>query len=107
MILIKDADLGSCGSYFTRSTPLVREVSMIRLVTRGRLTHDYLKGLLGAPEDRETAVRKVVEAVKSSAFTSRLAKRTSCSFRRLTRLNRLSPRSWRCLRRVRFPMSSL
>jgi uncharacterized protein with GYD domain len=35
---------------------------MIRLITRGRLTHDYLKGLLGAPEDRETAVRKVVEA---------------------------------------------
>jgi uncharacterized protein with GYD domain len=35
---------------------------MVRLVTRGRLTHDYLKGLLGAPEDRELAVRKVVEA---------------------------------------------
>ena len=35
---------------------------MIRLVTRGRLTHDYAKGLLAAPEDREPAVRKVVEA---------------------------------------------
>ena len=35
---------------------------MVRLITRGRLTHDYLKGLLGAPEDREQAVRKVVEA---------------------------------------------
>src|SRR5262249_32042226 len=36
---------------------------MIRLVTRGRFTHDYLKGLLAAPEDREAAVRKVIEAV--------------------------------------------
>jgi len=35
----------------------------IRLVTRGRFTHDYLKGLLAAPEDREAAVRKVIEAV--------------------------------------------
>src|SRR5262249_5529106 len=35
---------------------------MFRLITRGRFTHDYLKGLLGAPEDREPAVRKVVEA---------------------------------------------
>jgi len=36
---------------------------MIRLVTRGRFTHDYVKGLLDVPEDREAAVRKVVEAV--------------------------------------------
>ena len=35
---------------------------MIRLVTRGRFTHDYLKGLIDAPEDREAAVRKVIEA---------------------------------------------
>jgi uncharacterized protein with GYD domain len=35
---------------------------MIRLVTRGRLTHDYAKGLLAAPEDREPAVRKLIEA---------------------------------------------
>jgi uncharacterized protein with GYD domain len=35
---------------------------MIRLVTRGRFTHDYAKGLLAAPEDREPAVRKVIEA---------------------------------------------
>lgn len=34
----------------------------MRLVTRGRFTHDYLKGLLAAPEDREAAVRKVIEA---------------------------------------------
>jgi uncharacterized protein with GYD domain len=34
---------------------------MIRLVTRGRFTHDYLKGLLAAPEDREPAARKVIE----------------------------------------------
>ena len=35
---------------------------MIRLVTRGRFTHDYAKGLLAAPEDREPAVRKLVES---------------------------------------------
>jgi uncharacterized protein with GYD domain len=34
---------------------------MVRLVTRGRLTHDYAKGLLAAPEDREPAVRKLIE----------------------------------------------
>ena len=34
---------------------------MIRLVTRGRLTGDYAKGLLAAPEDREPAVRKLIE----------------------------------------------
>jgi uncharacterized protein with GYD domain len=39
-----------------------REGVMIRLVTRGRFTHDYAKGLLAAPEDREPAVRKLVES---------------------------------------------
>ena len=34
---------------------------MIRLVTRGRFTHDYAKGLVAAPENREPAVRKLVE----------------------------------------------
>jgi len=34
---------------------------MIRLVTRGRLTNDYAKGLVQAPEDREPVVRKLVE----------------------------------------------
>jgi len=34
---------------------------MIRLVTRGRFTHDYVKRLLDAPEDREPAVRKLIE----------------------------------------------
>ncbi len=34
---------------------------MIRLVTRGRFTQDYVRGLLAAPEDREPAVRKVIE----------------------------------------------
>jgi uncharacterized protein with GYD domain len=34
---------------------------MIRLVTRGRFTHDYAKGLVAAPEDREPAVRKLIE----------------------------------------------
>jgi uncharacterized protein with GYD domain len=36
---------------------------MIRLVTRGRLTQNYAKNLLAAPEDREPAVRKLIEAV--------------------------------------------
>jgi uncharacterized protein with GYD domain len=35
---------------------------MIRLITRGRFTQDYVRGLIAAPEDREPAVRKVVEA---------------------------------------------
>ena len=39
-----------------------REASIIRLVTRGRFTHDYVKGLLAAPEDREPVVRKLVAA---------------------------------------------
>src|SRR6516164_3912618 len=37
-----------------------REVSMIRLVTRGRFTHDFLKAIIGAPEDREPVVRKLI-----------------------------------------------
>ena len=36
---------------------------MARLITRGRFTQDYAKGLVAAPEDREPAVRKLVEAV--------------------------------------------
>jgi uncharacterized protein with GYD domain len=34
---------------------------MIRLVTRGRFTRDYAQRLLSAPEDREPAVRKLIE----------------------------------------------
>ena len=34
---------------------------MIRLVTRGRYTHEFAKRLLDAPEDREPAVRKLIE----------------------------------------------
>ena len=34
---------------------------MIRLVTRGRFTQNYAKGLVTAPEDREPAVRKLIE----------------------------------------------
>jgi uncharacterized protein with GYD domain len=37
------------------------ESVMIRLVTRGCFTHDYAKGLVSAPEDREPAVRKLIE----------------------------------------------
>ena len=35
---------------------------MSRLITTGRFTLDYAKNLVGAPEDREKAVRKLVEA---------------------------------------------
>jgi uncharacterized protein with GYD domain len=35
---------------------------MIRLVTRGKFTGSHIKGLVDAPEDREPAVRKLVEA---------------------------------------------
>jgi uncharacterized protein with GYD domain len=36
---------------------------MIRLITRGRFTHEYAKGLVAAPEDREPVVRKLIEGV--------------------------------------------
>jgi uncharacterized protein with GYD domain len=36
---------------------------MIRLVTRGRLTQNYAKGLLAKPEDRRPVIRKLIEAV--------------------------------------------
>ncbi len=36
---------------------------MIRLVTTGRFTQDYVKAFVGAPEDREPVVRKLVESV--------------------------------------------
>jgi len=35
---------------------------MARLITRGRFTHDYVKRLVAAPQDREPAVRNLVEA---------------------------------------------
>ena len=35
---------------------------MTRLITRGRFTRDHVKGLLAAPEDREPAVKKLIEA---------------------------------------------
>jgi uncharacterized protein with GYD domain len=35
---------------------------MPRLITRGRFTLDYAKGIVASPEDREPAVRKLVEA---------------------------------------------
>jgi len=35
---------------------------MTRLITRGRFTQDYAKRLVESPEDREPAVRKLVEA---------------------------------------------
>jgi uncharacterized protein with GYD domain len=35
---------------------------MVRLITRGRFTQTYVKGLVDAPEDREPAIRKLIEA---------------------------------------------
>jgi len=35
---------------------------MARLITRGRFTQDYAKRLVQSPEDREPAVRKLMEA---------------------------------------------
>jgi len=35
---------------------------MIRLITRGRFTQKLIQGNLDAPEDREPALRKLVEA---------------------------------------------
>ena len=37
-------------------------VVMIRLVTRDCFTHNYAKGLVSEPEDREPAVRKLAPA---------------------------------------------
>ena len=34
----------------------------MRLVTRGRLTQSYVKALISAPEDREAAVRALIES---------------------------------------------
>ena len=34
---------------------------MVRLVSRGCFTHNYAKGLVSAPEDREPAVRRLIE----------------------------------------------
>jgi hypothetical protein len=67
---------------------------MIRLVTRGRLSQNYAKAFLAAPEDREPAVRKLVEAAggKVINFTSRPAVPTSCSFLKLTMPKTLSLR---------------
>lgn len=35
---------------------------MPRLITRGHFTQEYVKRLIAAPEDREPAIRKLVEA---------------------------------------------
>jgi len=35
---------------------------MPRFITRGKFTRDYVKALVAAPEDREQAVKKLVEA---------------------------------------------
>ena len=35
---------------------------MIRLITTGRFTRDYVSRLTAAPEDREPVVRKLIES---------------------------------------------
>jgi hypothetical protein len=55
----------------------IREATMPRLVTRGRFTHDYLKGLLDAPEDREMTTGEsdfllISEANESEAIIAAL-----------------------------------
>lgn len=39
------------------------------MITRGRLTADYLKGFMSAPEDREAAMRKLAEASGSKLLS--------------------------------------
>jgi uncharacterized protein with GYD domain len=58
--------LGSLGWSFLHWAVLTSffmhmEAVMIRLVSRGCFTHNYAKGLVSAPEDREPAVRKLIE----------------------------------------------
>ncbi len=36
---------------------------MIRLITRGKFTGSHIKGLMETPEDREPAIRRLIEAV--------------------------------------------
>ena len=42
---------------------------MIRLVSRGRFTHDFVKALIGTPEDREPAVRKLIEGAGAKVIS--------------------------------------
>ena len=58
--------LGGELPHFSRIRPQRRlhtpmEAVMIRLVSRGCFTHNFAKGLVSAPEDREPAVRKLIE----------------------------------------------
>ena len=39
------------------------------MITRARLTADYLKGFMSAPEDREAAMRKLAEASGSKLLS--------------------------------------
>ncbi len=75
---------------------------MIRLVTRGRLTGDYAKGLLAAPEDREPVVRKLIEGAGGKLVNFYFT--TGGLSRRLTTPNPSLPRYWQRQRRARFRM---
>ena len=66
---------------------------MIRLVTRGRLSQNYAKGFLAAPEDREPAVRKLIEAAGGKLINFYFTVTpTSCSSQKLTMPKTLSLR---------------
>ena len=52
---------------------------MVRLVTRGRFTQDYAKGLVAAPEDREPAVKKLIESVGAKLINFYLRRATAIS----------------------------
>jgi hypothetical protein len=69
---------------------------MVRLITRGSFTHDYAKGLVSAPEDREPIVKKLVESVgaKLSTSTSRPATAISCLSVKVTMPNPSPPGCW-------------
>src|SRR3954465_9044809 len=59
---------GALLNFLTAIADRKKEVVMVRLVTRGCFTHAYAKGLVGAPEDREPAVRKLVEGGRRQAL---------------------------------------
>ena len=78
---------------------------MIRLVTRGRFTKDYAKGLLAAPEDREPVVRKLVEGAGGKLVNFYFTTGDS-DFLLITETNEaesLSLRCWQQRQRAVFP----
>ena len=73
---------------------------MIRLVTRGCFTHKYVKGLVEAPEDREPAVRKLIEGAGGKLVKSYFTTGDT-DFIIISEAARLNPSSLRCWQRWR------